>query len=83
MGGYLPAITLHAGTYFVASPVRYSLRPVRLLAPLCGSDRVSPANGGFYIQAFGGSVSLPAAGYDYNSELDSSVGGAFTRWNDN
>src|SRR5712675_3740737 len=26
-----------------------------------------PANGGFYFQAFSGSVALPAAGYDYNS----------------
>src|SRR6185295_17221246 len=43
------------------------LRPVRLLAPLDGSDQVSPATGGFYIQASGGSVALPAAGYDYNS----------------
>src|SRR5215212_2921096 len=44
------------------------LRPVRLLAPLDGSDRVSPATGGFYIQASGGLVALPAAGYDYNSD---------------
>src|SRR5215210_5879600 len=43
------------------------LRPVRLLAPLDGSDQVSPATGGFYIQASGGSVALPVAGYDYNS----------------
>src|SRR5258705_8616088 len=42
------------------------LRPVRLLAPQYGPDR-SPANGGFYFQAFSGSVALPAAGYDYNS----------------
>ena len=27
-----------------------------------------PANGGFYFQAFSGSVALPAAGYDYNSD---------------
>jgi hypothetical protein len=27
-----------------------------------------PATGGFYIQAFNGSVSLPVAGYDYNSD---------------
>jgi hypothetical protein len=26
-----------------------------------------PANGGFYFQAFSGSVALPAAGYNYNS----------------
>src|SRR3954471_18853363 len=49
---------------FTGSPL---LRPVRLLAPLDGSDRVSPATGGFYIQASGGSVALPAAGYDYHS----------------
>src|SRR5947199_6074195 len=41
------------------------LRPVRLLAPLDGSDQVSPATGGFYIQASCGLVALPAAGYDY------------------
>src|SRR3954464_656054 len=49
---------------FTGSPL---LRPVRLLPPLDGSDRVSPATGGFYIQASGGTVALPAAGYDYNS----------------
>ena len=27
-----------------------------------------PANGGFYFQAFSRSVTLPAAGYDYNSD---------------
>ena len=31
-------------------------------------DRVSPATESFYIQASGGSVALPAAGYDYNSD---------------
>src|SRR3954468_9547283 len=36
--------------------------------PLDGSNQVSPATGGFYIQASGGSVALPAAGYDYNSD---------------
>src|SRR5215207_8065572 len=49
---------------FTGSPL---LRPVRLLAPLDGSDRVSAATGGFYIQASGGSVTLPVAGYHYNS----------------
>src|SRR3954447_7152223 len=43
------------------------LRPVRLLTPLDGSDQVSWPTGDFYIQASGGSVALPAAGYDYNS----------------
>src|SRR4051812_48010537 len=52
------------GPRITGSPL---LRPVRLLASLDGSDRVSPATGGFYIQASGGSVTLPVAGYDYNS----------------
>jgi len=38
-----------------------------LLAPLHGSDRDTPALGDFYFQAFDGSVSLPVAGYNYNS----------------
>src|SRR3954468_5718046 len=62
-----PAIRFTRDLVFEASLVRQLLRPVRLLAPLDGSDRVSPATGGFYIQASGGSVPLPAAGYDYNS----------------
>src|SRR4029453_16788421 len=43
------------------------LRPVRLLAPLYGPDR-SLGQRGFYFQAFNGSVVLPVAGYDYNSD---------------
>jgi len=43
------------------------LRPARLLAPLHGSDWDAPALGDFYFQAFDGSVSLPVAGYNYNS----------------
>src|SRR3974377_527208 len=35
--------------------------------------------GGFYFQAFNRSVSLPVAGYDYNSDWTSSVGGTLTR----
>src|SRR5208282_4357010 len=43
------------------------LRPVRLLAPLDGSDwDTSPATGDFYFQASDGLVALPAAGYDYD-----------------
>jgi hypothetical protein len=43
------------------------LRPVSLLASPVGSDQdCSQRTGGFYVQAFGGSVSLPAAGYDYD-----------------
>src|SRR5208337_650161 len=36
-----------------------------------GSDQVSPAPEDFYFQASGRSVALPAAGYDYNSGLNS------------
>src|SRR3954451_11332499 len=57
----------HAGPGFRGFTGSHLLRPVRLLAPLDGSDRVSPATGGFYIQASDGSVTLPVAGYDYNS----------------
>ena len=32
-----------------------------------GSDWDAPALGDFYFQAFDGSVTLPVAGYDYNS----------------
>src|SRR3954463_4029637 len=57
----------HAGPVFRGFTGSPLLRPVSLLPPLDGSDRVSPATGGFYIQASGGSVALPVAGYDYNS----------------
>src|SRR5262249_55420773 len=35
---------------------------------LYGSDQITPAIGDFYIWASGGSVALPAARYDYNSD---------------
>jgi len=52
-----------------------------LLAPLHGSDWDAPALGDFYSQAFDGSVSLPVAEYDYNSDWTPPVGGTLTRWN--
>src|SRR3954466_13372158 len=58
----------HAGLAFRGFTGSHLLRPVRLLAHLDGSDQVSPATGGFYIQASDGSVTLPVAGYDYNSD---------------
>src|SRR3954462_6182673 len=57
----------HAGPGFRGFTGSHLLRPVRLLAPLDGLDQVFPATGGFYIQASDGSVTLPVAGYDYNS----------------
>src|SRR3954465_5246547 len=65
----------HAGPVFRGFTGSHLLRPVRLLAPLDGSDRVSPATGDFYIQASDGSVALPAAGYDYNSHWTPLLGG--------
>src|SRR3954467_2711574 len=68
-GSALPTLpqSVSRGTRFRGFTGSRLLRPVRLLAPLDGSDQVSPATGDFYIQASGGSVTLPAAGYDYNS----------------
>src|SRR3954464_15859309 len=57
-----PAIRFTRGPFFEASLVRHCYGLSGCLPP----DRVSPATGGFYIQASGGSVALPAAGYDYN-----------------
>src|SRR5215210_3980341 len=67
-GSALPTLpqSVSRGACFRGFPGSHLLRPVRLLAPLDGSDQVSPATGGFYIQASGGSVALPVAGYDYN-----------------
>jgi hypothetical protein len=59
---------IHAGAHFRGFTGSQLLRPVRLLAPLDGSDwDTSPATGGFYFQASNGSVALPAAGYNYDS----------------
>jgi hypothetical protein len=62
-----PAIRFTRAMTFVASWFTHLVRPTSLLASLNGSDRISPAIGGFYVRASGGSVTLPAAGYDYNS----------------
>src|ERR1700682_1151884 len=63
-----PAIRFTRAMTFVASWVTHFVRPTRLLAFLHCSARISPAIGGFYVRASGGSVTLPAAGYDYNSD---------------
>ena len=63
-----PAIRFTRAMTFVASWFTHLVRPTSLLASLHGSDRISPAIGGFYVRASGGSVTLPAAGYDYNSD---------------
>jgi hypothetical protein len=62
-----PAIRSTRVFHFVASLVRFRYGLPDLLAPLRGSDWDAPALGDFYFQAFDGSVSLPVAGYNYNS----------------
>src|SRR5215470_11736597 len=63
-----PTIRFTRGKHFVASVVRILLRPAKLLAPLNGSDRITPTIGGFYFWASGRSVTLPASGYNYSSD---------------
>ncbi len=58
----------HAGDEFRGFRFTHLLRPASLLALLHGSGQIAPAIEGFYIQAFGKSVTLPTAGYDYNSD---------------
>src|SRR5262249_2849624 len=63
-----PAIRFTRGTSFGASRFMHLLRPANLLAPLYGIRPIHSALGGFYFQASNGSVALPVAGYDYNSD---------------
>jgi hypothetical protein len=62
-----PAVRFTRGTDFGATLVRdcYGLSGCW---PPCTDLTGLPANGGFYFQAFNGSVVLPAVGYDYNSD---------------
>jgi hypothetical protein len=61
-----PAIHFTRGTVFAATLVRncYGLSGCW---PPCTDLTGLPANGGFYFQAFDGSVTLSVAGYNYNS----------------
>ena len=61
-----PATRFTRGTVFAATLVRncYGLSGCW---PPCTDLTGLPANGGFYFQAFDGSVTLPVAGYNYNS----------------
>jgi hypothetical protein len=47
-----PQSASRGGTLTRLPRFTHLLRPVSLLAPLYGPDRISPANGDFYIQAF-------------------------------
>jgi hypothetical protein len=59
---------LHAGQVLRGFTGSLLLRPVRLLAPPVRIRLEHPATGGFYFQASNGSVFLPVAGYNYNSD---------------
>ena len=63
-----PAIRFARGTYFGASWFTHLLRPVRLLAPLYGSDWNTQPPGAFTSRLSTGSVALTVAGYNYNSD---------------
>ena len=52
----------------------------QVACPLYGSDwDTSPATGDFYFQAFNGSVFLPVAGYNYNSDWTPCMGPFLSR----
>ena len=53
---------------FGATWFTHLLRRARLLAPSTDLTTFA-ANGGFYFQAFNGSVALPVAGYDHPNAL--------------
>jgi len=70
----------HAGHGFRGYAGSLLLRPVRLLAPLYGSDR-SPGHRGLLLPGFR-RVGHPSRGWVWLRQwLDSSVGGTLTRWN--
>ena len=58
----------HAGECFRGFNGSHIATACQFARPPDGSDQIAPAIGDFYIQASSGSVTLPAAGYDYNSD---------------
>ena len=76
-----PAIRSTRASHFVASLVRFRCGLPGCSPPCDGSNRVTPAPEGFYFQAFGRSVALAAAGYNYSMDWTPCAGGTFTRWN--
>src|SRR5215212_1637968 len=63
-----PAIRFTRGPVFEASLVRHCYGQSGCSPPWTDRTKFPWSTGGFYIQASGGSVALPAAGYDYNSD---------------
>src|SRR5215468_10666514 len=70
---------LHAGHVFRGFPIHLRYGLPGCSPPFDGSNQVSPAPEGFYFQASGSLVSLPAAGYHYNRDWTPCVGGTYTR----
>ncbi len=68
-GSALPTVRnpLHAGPTFRSFTGSLLLRPVRLLAPCADLTRNSSGHRDFYFQASDDSVTLLAAGYNYDS----------------
>jgi hypothetical protein len=64
----IPAIRSTRASHFVASLVRFRYGLPGCSPPYTDQNWDAPALGDFYFQAFDGSVSLPAAGYNYNSD---------------
>ena len=63
----IPAIRFAQGVNFVAYTVHTFATAAKLLPP-CTDPTGFPAVGDFYHQASNGSVALPVAGYNYNSD---------------
>src|SRR4051794_25730161 len=63
-----PAIRFTRGPFFEASLVRHCYGLSGCSPPWTDRTKFPWPTGDFYIQASGGSVALPAAGYDYNSD---------------
>src|SRR3954463_15182720 len=62
-----PAIRFTRGPFFEASLVRHCYGLSGCSPPWTDRTKFPWPTGGFYIQASDGSVTLPVAGYDYNS----------------
>jgi hypothetical protein len=82
-GSALPVIlpSVSSRARFRGFLVRISLRPVRLLAPLDGSDRVLSQPRGLLHPGFQRVSNLSHCWTSLRQSLDSSVGGTFTHWN--
>jgi hypothetical protein len=77
----LPSVSSRARiSGLIDSPL---LRPVRLLAPLDGSDRVLPQPRGLLHPGFQRVGHPSHCWISLRQSLDSSVGGTLTHWNDN